>query len=935
MHGKDAEESPARGTRRRLDRWLWQPRGVLTLLVAALAVAGGLAGTALPGGPAMAGLWAGGPLLATGALAWRTSSHMDMTPADRRGWRWLAAAALAWGSVRLAAPVLVALGPSSLPALAAGAALSQALLLAGLLHFSAAEPRTRSRRLSWIDAAILTLGVGAFLSALGPAGGSSAGFDANPALWTVLAGASIVVAASLPLLRAAPPRPEARLWLLAVGIAVLAADLVAVRETAGAALAAVDPLVGLAAALLALGAHAEHVAIERLDGADEPPAPARSLPLLPTGGLMLAQAAAVHAHVAEGAGPQGLLVAVAGLVALLTLARQHLLAEVRVVAGESSARREAEDRFTALVRNSSDVILICDEGGTLRFATASAERVFGLPPAALAGRPIAELVSVEDRVRVRSIFADELRNHGASTTCELRVPRGADRVRVVEVVATNLRDEPAVAGCVLNVRDVTERRALEDQLKRLAFHDPLTLLANRALFRDRVEHALAVRKRRGQRVAVIFVDLDNFKKINDSLGHGEGDRVLRTSAQRLSKCTRTADSVARLGGDEFAVLLEDASDEEQVEEVARRIVENLKEPFTFLDSSLRVAASVGVAFAQDDDGVEELLRNADVAMYQAKSNGKSRFEVFRPEMQHAVERRLRVEAELTRAIVNGELRLFYQPIVDLKSGYLIGVEALVRWQHPERGLVSPAEFIGVAEETGQVMALGRWVLNEACREIRAWQDRMPRGRDLRVAVNVSSQQLQSGDLVEEVKAALAASGLHPGSLVLEMTESVVMQDTEATFAKLNLLKSLGVRIAIDDFGTGYSSLSYLHRFPLDILKIDRSFVTRLGEERDGTELARAIIMLGETLGLEVVAEGIELEHQLQGLVDIGCVAGQGYYWSKPAMLYEIEYSHQTRLRRRLLEDLPDSAETSATGRFQIPQFVDPGEELAATGTYRR
>jgi EAL domain-containing protein (putative c-di-GMP-specific phosphodiesterase class I) len=212
---------------------------------------------------------------------------------------------------------------------------------------------------------------------------------------------------------------------------------------------------------------------------------------------------------------------------------------------------------------------------------------------------------------------------------------------------------------------------------------------------------------------------------------------------------------------------------------------------------------------------------------------------------------------------------------------------------------------------------------------------MPRGRDLRVAVNVSSQQLQSGDLVEEVKAALAASGLHPGSLVLEMTESVVMQDTEATFAKLNLLKSLGVRIAIDDFGTGYSSLSYLHRFPLDILKIDRSFVTRLGEERDGTELARAIIMLGETLGLEVVAEGIELEHQLQGLVDIGCVAGQGYYWSKPARLYESEYSHQTRLRRRLLEDLPDSAETSATGRFQIPQFVDPGEELAATGTYRR
>jgi predicted signal transduction protein with EAL and GGDEF domain len=389
--------------------------------------------------------------------------------------------------------------------------------------------------------------------------------------------------------------------------------------------------------------------------------------------------------------------------------------------------------------------------------------------------------------------------------------------------------------------------------------------------------------------------------------------------------------VARLGGDEFAVLVEDALDEAQVEDVARRIVDTLKEPFAFLDSSLRIAASVGVAFAEEGDGVEELLRNADVAMYQAKARGKSRFEVFRREMQEEVENRLRVEADLTRAITRGELRLHYQPIVDLRSGYLLGVEALVRWQHPERGLIAPAEFIGVAEESGQVLGLGRWVLHQACREIRAWQDRMPRGADLRVSVNVSSQQLQTGDLVEEVKAALAASGLDAGSLVLEMTESVVMQDTEATFAKLNLLKRLGVRIAIDDFGTGYSSLSYLHRFPLDILKIDRSFVTRLGEERDGTELARAIVTLGDTLGLEVVAEGIELEHQLQGLLEIGCVAGQGYYWSKPALLHEIEYSHQAKLRRRLIESLPGPAETSATGRFRIPDF-SAVPELAATGS---
>jgi EAL domain-containing protein (putative c-di-GMP-specific phosphodiesterase class I) len=264
----------------------------------------------------------------------------------------------------------------------------------------------------------------------------------------------------------------------------------------------------------------------------------------------------------------------------------------------------------------------------------------------------------------------------------------------------------------------------------------------------------------------------------------------------------------------------------------------------------------------------------------------------------------------------------YQPIVDLGSGYLLGVEALVRWQHPERGLIPPAEFIEVAEETGQVVGLGRWVLHEACREVREWQRRMPLGKQLRVAVNVSGQQLQGGDLVAEVTGALEHTGLEAGALVIEMTESVVMQNTEETFAKLSRLKRLGVRIAIDDFGTGYSSLSYLHRFPIDILKIDRSFVQRLGEERDGTELARAIITLGETLGLEVVAEGIEYEHQLRELVELGCVAGQGYYYSRPALLREIEYSHHAKLRKAFVRSLPPEAGTSATGRFKRPEIPD-------------
>jgi EAL domain-containing protein (putative c-di-GMP-specific phosphodiesterase class I) len=342
-----------------------------------------------------------------------------------------------------------------------------------------------------------------------------------------------------------------------------------------------------------------------------------------------------------------------------------------------------------------------------------------------------------------------------------------------------------------------------------------------------------------------------------------------------------------------------------------------------------------VAFAEPDDSVEEVLRNADVAMYNAKANGKNRFSVFQPQMQKAIRDRLRIEADLTRALNKSELRLLFQPIVDLESGYLLGVEALVRWQHPTRGLITPSEFIGVAEETGQVIGLGRWVLNQACSAVNSWQRRMPRGRQLRVAVNVSGQQLQGSDLISEVTGALQHSGLDPGCLVVEMTESVVMTDTEATFAKLQRLKRLGVRIAIDDFGTGYSSLSYLHRFPIDILKIDRSFIERIGGEKDGAELVRAIITLGETLGLEVVAEGIELEHQVRQLLELGCVAGQGFYYSKPALLEEIEYSHQARLREAVVQELPPEADVSATGRFRLPSFALSDDDLDMTGTFSR
>ena len=494
-------------------------------------------------------------------------------------------------------------------------------------------------------------------------------------------------------------------------------------------------------------------------------------------------------------------------------------------------------------------------------------------------------------------------------------------------------DVDAAVGCLPGMRDTADRKDVEEQLRRLAFHDPLTLLANRALFRDRVEHALAVSKRSDRGVAMLFIDLDNFKAITDSFGHSEGDRVLSASAQRLLQCTRSGDTVARLGGDEFAVLLENLTGQDAVVEIAGRIITALREPFPFLGSDLRISASIGVAFATLEDGVEELLRNADVAMYSAKSQGKGRFAIFVAEMPEVANKRQQVEAELAQALVNGEFQLHYQPIVELRSGYLLGVEALVRWRHPQRGLVAPGEFLGIAEGSGQMIALGRWVLHQACKEVKSWQSRLPEGRQIRLAVNVSVGQLRDSDLVDDVTQALKESTLDSGCLVIEVKESVLMHNTESMLAKLNQLKKLGVRIAIDDFGTGYSSLAYLHRFPIDIVKIDRSFIERLGGVEDGAVLARAIITLGDTMGLEVIAEGVELENQQRELIELGCVAGQGYFYAKPGLLQDLEHSVHMKRRRTMADTLPQGARFTATGRFLIGSLRRSEPAPAGTGTY--
>ena len=601
---------------------------------------------------------------------------------------------------------------------------------------------------------------------------------------------------------------------------------------------------------------------------------------------------------------------------LLLMARQAVILREDATTRERRAARLVEDRYESLIANASDVIMIVAPDGALRFASPASERTLGLKPEDVAGTNLLDLWVGEDGERLRAFLADVTATpHGTVGPVELRIERDPTHY-VLEIVGSNLLTDPAVNGLALNFRDISERKALEEQLRQLAFHDPLTLLANRNLFRDRVQHALTLSQYGRSSVAVMFLDLDNFKNINDSLGHEAGDRLLQAVAQRLVKCTRSSDTVARLGGDEFAVLLEGIGTTSEVERVAASLIASLAQPFTLGTSATHVAASVGVAFATPQVGAEALLSNADIAMYHAKSAGKNRFVTFEPEMQELLHERLRFEAELSSALENHEFFLEYQPIVDLGTRSLLGVEALVRWRHPNARVLLPDMFIHVAEECGHIIKLGRWVLMQACHDLHAWRGSVAGGAELRVAVNISAHHLQHGNLVEDVAAALRQSGLEPGNLVIELTESTMMYNTDANLERLRLLKELGVRLAIDDFGTGYSSLSYLHRFPINILKIDRSFVSRLTNSDNGPELARAVITLSETLGLDTVAEGIELETQVAQLLALGCVAGQGFLFAEPCSLERLSGSDFVARRNALWTAQAAREDLSPTGRFK-------------------
>ena len=548
---------------------------------------------------------------------------------------------------------------------------------------------------------------------------------------------------------------------------------------------------------------------------------------------------------------------------------------------------ERSRRALKIMDLSPDITMVVDPQGGIAHASSAADTMLGRPAAWLTGKTLAALVHPEDRARL-----DDLQRRrgepGIRSYDEVRLSHLHGHWVITEVTALDLGEELSRECRVFNIRDVGDRKAHEETLLRQALYDPLTGLANRVLFREHVDKALARLRRTPARPhAVLFVDLDGFKTINDSLGHAAGDEVLAEVGHRLRRWMRPGDTAARLGGDEFAVLLENTS---QLDTgiLAKRILDVLLAPILVQGKEVVLSGSIGIALSESGQDSDALLRNADAAMYTAKSAGKGQYRLFEPEMHHAAMRRLDLEADLRRAVGRNELYLAYQPIVDLASGDLTAVEVLARWKHPERGLIPPLDFISVAEDSGYIRELGRHILEQACQQVRAWHQRYPDSEPLHLCVNTSVRQIEQIEFFDEVARALGDSGLDGSHLTLEITESLFMSDFRAMVEKLSRLKELGLKLAVDDFGTGYSSLSYLRELPIDVLKIDKSFVVGVTLGPEQSAVARAVVKLARTFNLRTVAEGIEHPGQAAELLAMGADMGQGYWYSRalPAQAME-------------------------------------------------
>jgi diguanylate cyclase (GGDEF)-like protein/PAS domain S-box-containing protein len=551
-------------------------------------------------------------------------------------------------------------------------------------------------------------------------------------------------------------------------------------------------------------------------------------------------------------------------------------------AKEALARSEA--RFRSLVDNAFDGVGVLDEEGRYIWTAPSLDRLLGYEPGTLLGMSGFDLVHPDDVAEAARQLSATFESPGGEGTWIGRAKHASGEWRTLEVQGTDLRADPTIGGVVLNVRDITDQhraeemlRASEQEYRRLAMHDPLTGLPNRALFDDRAAQSLARLDRSGGMVAVLFCDLDGFKWINDSYGHPLGDRVVTEVGRRIAGVVRDADTVARFGGDEFLVLCADLSSPEEAVATASRLADAVRRPLFVPEIELQLTVSIGIAVTDRSDTVpEELIAQADAAMYEAKRSGRNRITMFDPSLQRRARARMEVSAELRRALVDDQLILHYQPLVDVQRGTVCGVEALVRWGHPDRGLLAPADFIPIAEDTGLIGALGDWVLERACEQSMSWGETTP------LNVNLSVRQLMEPALPDRVSRILAISGFPAHRLQLEVTESAVMDDIASAAEHLGRLRDLGVRVGMDDFGTGHSSLAYLRDLPLDFLKIDRSFVARLGHDRRDEAIVGAIVDMAHALGLDAVAEGVETEMQHGAVARLGCDIAQGWYHGRPA-----------------------------------------------------
>jgi len=825
------------------------------------------------------------------AAAFR-ASWVGTSAATRRAWAFIGLGVTAYAFGNLAWLYFgVTAQPIPFPSIAdVGFLAFFPLVLVGLGLLPRERPDGVLRSL--LDMALVLVGAGVVVwwLVLGPVVAASGGHPNSTVLVAIaypVGDTMVLFALLVALLGRLTETPRTVLVLLAVGLALnIVADLAYARlsleanYTSGGWSDVVYLLVWIA-----MGTAAAIQGTSSLRAASSPkPASLRPITLLPYLAIV-----AVYVPLAvssfAGDGSDRVLVAGAIVATALVVGRQVYTARQNASLMTQRASAHAAARFQALIKNASDVILVTDRAGQISFATPSVQALAGRDPISVEGASIADLLDAAEGPKVIALLGAAAARPGISGPAVFQMVAGA-AAQWVEIRVSNLLEDSLISGLVATIHDVTERRAFERQLEAQAFRDPLTGLPNRVLFGERVERAV-VRARRSRRLpGVVYLDMDDFKRINDTFGHGVGDRVLVEVARRIQHTIRTEDTAARLGSDEFAVLLDETGEIGEVVALAERLEAAFAAPFEESGSLISLRCSIGIVRSDQSRSTStELLRNAEIAMYAAKRESRGGHLVFQPAMYAATVERVRLDADLRQALERGELHLVYQPIVALADGDIRGVEALLRWQHPGRGLIMPIEFISLAEGSGEIRAIGAWVLEEACRIVGGWNAAYP-GTRLTANVNVSVGQLVP-EFVAQVAAILARTGFAAGQLVIEITESVFSDDRNEVVEILGGLRDLGVRISIDDFGTGYSSLSRLRDLPVDELKIDRSFINQLGGDLNKSFVS-TILHLAKELSLQTVAEGIEKAEEMQILLQLGCELGQGYLIARPAEPAAIE-----------------------------------------------